>query len=146
MSSLKKVIAWQKYESMLEEQINSPLLSTLLSAAMKNDDENEAGNDSEEFYTEYEKGQEETQDYSPMLPISTRLLEDIAMLSNFNCWMGHTNFDITPEIKRILDRAEGVELLKVCSRYRFFIGVGKLFDFQKIRKTIESQIIEKENL
>jgi hypothetical protein len=61
----------------------------------------------------------------------------------FDCWMGHTNFDITPKIKEQLNKIQGVEVLKICSRYRFFIGVGKMFSFTDVRKNIEKDILPK---
>jgi hypothetical protein len=75
-----------------------------------------------------------------MIPMSSKLVEDAMMITNFDCWLGHTNFDITPDIKKALDKTEGVELLKVMSRYRFFIGVGKMFEFAKVRKSIETEL------
>ena len=77
----------------------------------------------------------------PLLPISQQLMDDMAMLSNFDCWIAHTNFDITKDIKNKLNKVEGVELLKICSRYRFFIGIGKMFDFKEVRKNVEKNII-----
>jgi hypothetical protein len=56
--------------------------------------------------------------------------------------LGHTNFNITKEIKDKLNRTEGIELLKICSRYRFFIGVGRMFDFGNVRKVIEDLFLE----
>jgi hypothetical protein len=44
-------------------------------------------------------------------------------------------------VKNILDSTAGVEVLKVLSRYRFFIGIGKLFDFKEVRKNIEEELI-----
>ena len=38
----------------------------------------------------------------------------------------------------------GVEVLKILSRYRFFVGIGKLFDFTEVRKNIENEITPKE--
>ena len=83
-----------------------------------------------------------SQSLNPMVPLTNQLIDDIAMLSTFDCWIGHTNFDITPKVKDKLDKIPGVELLKICSRYRFFIGVGQMFDFKEVRKTIEEQIIK----
>ena len=37
---------------------------------------------------------------------------------------------------------EGVELLKICSRYRFLVGVGRMFDFKDVRRKIESKICD----
>ena len=55
----------------------------------------------------------------------------------FDCWIGHTNFDITYEIAELLENVPGVEVFKVLSRYRFFIGVGKLFEFRTVRQNIQ---------
>ena len=63
------------------------------------------------------------------------------MLSSFNCWIGHTNFDITPHTKHTLDNIPGIEFLKIYSRYRFFIGIGEMFDFADVRKLIEDSLI-----
>ena len=78
----------------------------------------------------------------PLLPISNQLMDDMAMLSNFDCWIGHTNFDITKDIKEKLNKVEGIELLKILSRYRFFVGIGKMFDFKQVRKSIEVNIVK----
>ena len=56
--------------------------------------------------------------------------------------MGHTNFNLTEDIKESLNEVDGVEVLKICSRYRFFVGVGRMFDFSDVRKNIEDQIIK----
>jgi dimeric dUTPase (all-alpha-NTP-PPase superfamily) len=60
--------------------------------------------------------------------------------------MGHTNFDITNRIKETLDSIEGIEILKICSRYRFFIGVGQMFNFSEVRKSIENEFINKKEM
>ena len=48
---------------------------------------------------------------------------------------------ITKKIKDTLNAAEGVEILKINSRYRFFIGVGKMFDFKDVRTNIEEKLL-----
>ena len=60
------------------------------------------------------------------------------ILNQFDCWMGHTNFDLTKSVEKIIESVEGVELLSIIGRYRFFIGIGKLFNFSDVRRTIES--------
>ena len=65
----------------------------------------------------------------------------MTMLSNFDCWMAYTNFDITKDMKSILNAIEGIEVMRVCSRYRFFIGVGKMFDFKHVRSDIEMTLL-----
>ena len=63
------------------------------------------------------------------------------ILNQFDCWMGHTNFDITQGVKDKIEKAAGVELLIIISRYRFFMGVGQLFDFTDVRPEIENALV-----
>ena len=58
----------------------------------------------------------------------------------FDCWIGHTNFDITSEIAMQLEEIPGIEAFKVLSRYRFFIGVAQLFEFREVRETVQDII------
>tara|TARA_B100000902_G_C27270711_1_gene896129 strand:+ start:668 stop:1093 length:426 start_codon:yes stop_codon:yes gene_type:complete len=140
MKHTKKKIGWQKYEDLIEKQMSSPLLKTIIQqmAVYAEEDDEEESEDYEEMEA-YK--QSNVAGNMPILPISKELMDDMAMLSNFDCWIGHTNFDITKEIKSILNKTEGVELLKVLSRYRFFVGIGKMFDFKEVRKKIENHII-----
>ena len=55
----------------------------------------------------------------------------------WDCWIGHTNFDITTIIAETIERAEGIEVLKILGRYSFFIGVAKMFDIKDVRMNIE---------
>jgi hypothetical protein len=73
------------------------------------------------------------------VPISNELVQELSLAINYDCWVGHANFDITPSVMSKLKRTEGVEALKIISRYRFFIGVGKMFDFAEVRNSIENQ-------
>jgi hypothetical protein len=138
MKQTKKKIGWQKYEDLIEKQMSSPLLKTIIQQMIVySEDEDE-----EDEYEEMEAyKQANATSNMPILPISKELMDDMAMLSNFECWIGHANFDITKEIKSKLNKTEGVELLKVLSRYRFFVGIGKMFDFKEVRKNIEKNII-----
>ena len=138
MKQTKKKIGWQKYEDLIEKQMSSPLLKAIIQQMIVySEDEDE-----EDEYEEMEAyKQANATSNMPILPISKELMDDMAMLSNFECWIGHANFDITKEIKSKLNKTEGVELLKVLSRYRFFVGIGKMFDFKEVRKNIEKNII-----
>jgi len=132
---MEKKIGWQKYEDIIEQNISSPIMDSILDKFTDKDED--------EGYQDSYSDSEEPEDSShAMIPMSKQLIEDISMLTNFDCWMGHTNFDITPKIKNELDLIKGVELLKVCSRYRFFIGVGKMFDFKDVRQRIEDTILK----
>jgi len=132
-------IGWQKYEDVMEKQLSCPMLKRVM--------ENIA---SQNFEYEDDDIQESKEDFlddktsiPPIVPISEELLRELTVLSNFDCWMGHTNFDVTPAIREKLNKIPGVEVLKICSRYRFFIGVGSMFNFPEVRKNIESTILPK---
>lgn len=138
----KLKIGWQKYEDLLEKQISSPLIGTLMENIMSQMTDALPINEDED--------DEETMDKvhhmmpAPMMiPMSQQLIEDISMLSNYDCWIGHTNFDITHKIKDKLNAIDGIEILKICSRYRFFIGIGQMFNFAEVRKNIENELINK---
>lgn len=137
---MKYKIGWQKFESTLEDQLSSPILQILMEK-VADYTEHEENFDEEEYVDQPQK-----RENVPLLPISEKLLEDISLLSNFECWIGHTNFDITKDIKDTLDKTQGIEILKILSRYRFFIGVGKMFDFKNVRKNVENNIIPKEQI
>lgn len=63
--------------------------------------------------------------------------ESMAPCNMFDCWIGHTNFPLTVREKSILDNVEGIEILRIMSRYRFFIGIGKLFSLTEVRPRVE---------
>jgi hypothetical protein len=129
----KKKIGWQKYEDHIEKQLSSPVLQTIIqNIAMQNlDVENQE--EDEEFEEDLAKA-------TSVVPLTSQLVNDISMMSSFDCWIGHTNFDVTHSIKEKLDKVPGIELLKIYSRYRFFVGIGQMFDFTKVRNDIEKAI------
>lgn len=133
-------IGWQKYEDVMEKQLSCPILRTVMKNIV-----NQNIDIDEEVVSEYDDiEQQDDIDITPgvgIIPMSEELLKEVTILSNFDCWMGHTNFDITPSIKQKLNDTPGVEVLKICSRYRFFVGVGTMFDFRDVRKNIESIIL-----
>jgi len=141
--SKKKKIGWQKYEDVLENQLHSPFVQEVMLQLQEQEqaiirDLIETG-DYEEMQKEYG---EAIPVQSPAVQVSEDLLKEAAVLASFDCWIGHSNFDITETIKDELEETSGVEVLKIQSRYRFFIGVGKMFDFQDVRKEIESNLLK----
>lgn len=134
----KHKIAWQKYEDYLEKQMSSPMVD-IISHIISEQTRKKTDDNQEYSEGEYEEAYEE--EMPAVVPISPQLMEEISILSSYECWIGHTNFDITKDIKNKLDEIEGVEMLRILSRYRFFIGLGKLFDFKNVRKNIEINII-----
>jgi len=66
--------------------------------------------------------------------------------SMFDCWVCHTNFPICEkEYKIINDQIDGIGAFKVISKYRFFIGVEKLFNFSDVRREIEDKICNRDS-
>lgn len=61
-------------------------------------------------------------------------------LKQFELWIGHTNFIITPNIVKQICNTEGVEALNLISRYRFLLAVGKMFTMTDVRRAIEKKI------
>ena len=64
----------------------------------------------------------------------------------FDCWIGYTNFDITGNVRDIIESVDGVEALEIMSRYTFFLGVGKMFKFRDVRTRIEKNIFQEQEL
>lgn len=128
-----KKIGWQKYEDLIEQQIKSPLSAMMIGAMLPKMDEIEA-----------DEGEENSLEANEALVIAIpeTLSNEIQLTTNFDCWIAHTNFDITETVKSVINKVEGVEVLKIHSRYRFFIGVGKMFDFKEVRKEIENKLIK----
>lgn len=68
--------------------------------------------------------------------------ENTATGKIFNFWVGHTNFNITKAISKIIEESPGVETLDVFTRYRFRIGIGKAFKDSSVMHSINTQIYE----
>lgn len=149
MSKIIKKIGWQKYEDYIEKQLSCPMLQNILQNMLASDDDSdveelEDDEDDESYTDEDEKKNPLAMVMQKMLPLTPQVIDDISMLANFDCWIGHTNFDITPKIKDQLNKIDGIEVLKIFSRYRFFVGIGQMFDFQNVRHDIENKIIKGE--
>ena len=121
--SIKNKIGWQKYEDLLEKQINSPLIDMVAASILKPISINKEM----DYPPEYQEIQEEIEGYqepdmsSAFSAMPEDLSNEIQMITNFDCWLGHTNFNISKSVKDRLENIRGVEVLKICSRYRFFI-------------------------
>ena len=140
MKKGKFKIGWQKYEDLMEKQLSSPMLSMIMrNIALQNFNMEDAEDDDERDIEDLFNDQ--SMKTPAIIPISEKLIEEMTVLASFDCWMGHTNFDITPSIKEKLNTIPGIEVLKICSRYRFFVGIGTMFDFAEVRKVIESGIL-----
>ena len=128
-----KKIAWEKWEDNIiyEETVDS--IYELNSD--EDDEENELVEEALLFLSKIPK--------LISTPTGIAQMHDkMSLLNQFECWMGYTNFDITPTVAKILEKTDGVELLQVTGRYRFFIGIGKLFNFREVRSEVEKQLCD----
>lgn len=66
--------------------------------------------------------------------------EHTASSKIFNFWLGHTNFNISAKIKKLIEDIDGVEILDIFTRYRFRIAIGKCFDDAEVMNMINKQI------
>tara|TARA_B100000700_G_scaffold195735_1_gene215437 strand:- start:18917 stop:19342 length:426 start_codon:yes stop_codon:yes gene_type:complete len=138
----KKKIGWQKYESVIEDQLTSPFLQDML-ASLQPEITQEEEQEYQSIMRDLQESGQEVQfvDSSTQMNLSEQFINEVSMLTNFDCWVGHTNFNLSKKIVSELERIEGIELLRICSRYRFFIGIGKMFDFKAVRKNLEKRLL-----
>jgi len=140
---LKRKIGWQKYEDVIEDQINSPIMD-MITKSIENNKTLEPFLNSPDMPPSYEEEDEEDIAQKVIVSVPEEITNEIHLMSNFDCWMGHVNFNLTDEIKGELSQQDGVEILKVCSRYRFFVGVGRMFNFRDVRQGIEKALLGKD--
>jgi hypothetical protein len=133
-------IGWQKYEDVLESRIQSPLMAQLYQSLSNMIIPDAEPGVTEDIDLAFDGEHEKLVDEPVVVGVDPEFSSEIALASNFDCWVGHTNFNLTEEIKTALNTIDGIEVLKICSRYRFFIGVGKMFDFAEVRQNIETKI------
>ncbi len=60
----------------------------------------------------------------------------------FNFWTGHTSFSISSQIASQMELVEGVEVLDIYTRYRFRVGIGKLFKDREVMNAIQQVICD----
>ena len=107
-------IGWQKYEDALEEQIICPLAEQLYESVMKS---MEKYQEVEDIDLTQEYGEDSYGGHSHENPpehtsitLDKDFSKEILMATNYDCWMGHANFNLTPIIKEQLDDIDGVEI------------------------------------
>jgi|JI10StandDraft_1071094.scaffolds.fasta_scaffold30348_12 hypothetical protein len=66
-------------------------------------------------------------------------MNPLRVLEHYIC---HVNFDISMKIVAVLSNVPGVETLTIVSRYQFIVGIGKMFDSKTVRKAIENELID----
>ena len=139
---MSKKIGWESYEQMLKKQMSSPIASNLMLNSL--DEMEDLSEDVEN--TQLDIGMLTESDPEILaIPVPESFYAQLQLLTNYQSWIGHTNFNITPTVKDQIEKIEGVEILEVMSRYRFFVGVGKMFEFSDVRKKIEHKLTRGSN-
>lgn len=126
-------IAWENWNVLEEESLN-----------------NDHHIDEEEYIEQDEESIEGMTHLHPLMMLGMRNIETpigvfnenslLKPSSRWDCWIGHTNFDITKNILDAIEDTPGVEALKAMGRYSFFIGVARLFNIKDVRKEIETTL------
>ena len=60
----------------------------------------------------------------------------------FNFWQADTNFPVTRYIVSIINKIPGIEILNVFTRYRFRIGIGKLFKDRDVMHELNCKVAD----
>ncbi len=76
-----------------------------------------------------------------MTPFGIAKLSDrMSPTTNTDFFIGHANFNVGESVFNSIEATEGVEFLKVISRYRFVLGVGHAFDNGKVKRGVEKAV------
>ena len=77
-----------------------------------------------------------------LLPLN----ENAVTAKLYKLWVGHCNFEITDTVKEKIESVAGVEVLRIWTRYRFWLGVANLFDDSDVQSNIEKLLTEEKEL
>lgn len=70
----------------------------------------------------------------------TLISQDSQLLRTIKLWIGNTKVNLSPAIPDRLVKIEGVESFDTISRYRFRVGIGKMFDENVVKKKIAATL------
>jgi len=135
----ENLIVWQKWSDPLGEDDLEAI-----------PEENDAFDSEAEFYEDDSESSEEEHEAIEFYKRPTKVImtpmgiipytDNTASNKIFNFWVGHTNFDISLPICNIIEMSQGVETLDIFTRYRFRIGIGKLFDTSSVINSINNSV------
>ena len=131
---MKKKFAWEKWFNPLDEELE----------AIKNEI-NEITEQSPDIFSEEEDSQQPFHivQQAPPFGVVAAINEQNKFINSFDFWIMHTNFDITEEVKNIIETTAGVESITVLTRYRVKIGLTKstLFNNTQVKQLIQNKIV-----
>jgi len=121
-------IVWEKWQSPLR------LISDVTSTPLEND---------EDYPIDVQSFNESHKINAIITPVGLIPMNEHTDCDKiFNFWTGHTNFNLTTNIVKIIESVDGVETLDVFTRYRFRVSIGKAFIDRNVMNTITSEIID----
>ena len=144
MTQKKKSVTWESWNSKVDQYLN--MVSGDSIGDINNSEDWNALDfeDSEQGAVQpiYRSEDFVLQNPSFHTPIGIYPIDSMLKPSDkWDCWLGHTNFSITYSIRNVLrDEIEGIEALKICGKYTFFIGIAKMFDISEVRRQVTSKI------
>lgn len=128
----KKVIKWEKWK---DPFANEAATETV-------EEEERAYKDS---YEQLETLSTKTRYSGPLLvgPMGViPINENNAPSKVYNFHMMYTNFNLSDQVVKKIEECSGVETLDVFTRYRARIGIGKVFDAEKVKKRIKKALCQ----
>jgi len=100
-----------------------------------------------EKYSSRKKSDDDDDDLGKDYPIKALLEKNLKFPEDdFNLWMLHTNFHIMEIDVENIEFIDGVECLDVWSPYSLRIGIGRLFDEEKVKADISFILNSSESL
>jgi hypothetical protein len=141
MNYNKPTIVWEKWVDPFGADMDEAKWTDYNNEFPYVNDENDDNEDHDEPKITHNKGKPIRVIASPLGLIPYN--EYTASSKIFNFWLGHTNFNISESIKKIIEESEGVEILDIFTRYRFRIAIGKCFNDSETMKNINDDITKK---
>tara|TARA_R100000008_G_scaffold81616_2_gene65049 strand:+ start:1302 stop:1961 length:660 start_codon:yes stop_codon:yes gene_type:complete len=132
---MKKKFAWEKWFNPLDEELES----------IKNEVE-DLMDEAPNMFAEEEDIQHQVFpiiQQPPPFGLVSAINEQNRFINSFDFWIMHTNFDVTEDIKSLIEKTPGVESITVLTRYRVKIGLTRsgLFNNTQVKQLIQNKII-----
>ena len=142
MENASKKISWEKWRDPFADDEDDPMLSEQSSR-----DEDEDEDDEDSIIDEFLDKEAIELMPNPMRVVVTQMgvipIMDHSLPGKvFKFWTGHTNFDITQSVAKKIEDISGVETLSILTRYRFRVGIGKMFQDRDVMHKIQKAVVE----
>ena len=129
---MKKKFAWEKWYNLLDDEVES----------MRQQSEEET------VTLDFEESEDTfhgviVPQQPPPVGFVSAIMEQNQFINSFDFWVLHTNFDITEEIKEVIESIPGIESITVLTRYRVKVGLTKsgLFNNTQVKQMVQNKIV-----